>query len=176
MGRLIPRKRPDFLVDVFNKVHKSNPNTALLVFGEGPLKNQIVEKIEKYNIKDSVFLLGTTFGEEKIRFYNSSDVFIFPSINEGFVLVILEALAAGLPIVASKAVSFSESVQEGRNGFLVDPYNEKEWEKKMTELITGSMLRKKFAIKSRSIAVKKFSWKQTAANNLKYYNSLINDK
>lgn len=176
MGRLIPRKRPDFLIDVFNKVHKLNKNTALLIFGEGPLKDQISEKIEKYNIKNSVFLLGTTFGKEKIRFYNTSDIFVFPSINEGFVLVVLEALAAGLPIIASKAVSFSESVQDSKNGFLVDPYNANLWVKKMMELVNKKQLRKEFALKSRNIAVKKFSWQQTAANNLKYYKSLINGK
>lgn len=173
MGRLISRKRPDFLVEIFNKVHISNPKTALLIFGEGPLKNQIEEKIEQYQIKNSVFLLGKTFGQEKVRFYNSSDVFIFPSVNEGFVLVILEALAAGLPAIASKAVSFNEAITDNVNGLLVDPHNEKGWIASMEKLIKNPGFAKKMGKNSRRIAEERFSWKTTASGNLSFYKKLL---
>ena len=175
MGRLIPRKRPDFLVEVFVEVHKKNPNTALIIFGQGSLETEIKEIVQKYGLEKSVFLLGTTFGEEKIRFYNTSDAFVFPSVNEGFVLVVLEALAAGLPVLASKAVSFGEAVENGANGYLIDPNDKSEWVKKMLELATNKTLCIKMGKRSRNIAVERFSWKQAAVNNLKYYKQLTDD-
>lgn len=175
MGRLIPRKRPDFLVEVFQEVHKINPNTALIVFGQGPLEAEIKQKIIKYKLEENVFLLGITFGKEKIRFYNTSDAFVFPSVNEGFVLVVLEALAAGLPVIASRAVSFSEAVKDGKNGFLVEPSDKQAWVKKMLELANNNSLCIRMGKESRNIAVAKFSWKLAAANNLRYYKQLIND-
>ncbi len=175
MGRLIPRKRPDFLVEVFQEVHKINPNTALIIFGKGPLETEIRGKVKKYGLGKSVFLLGTTFGKEKIRFYNTSDAFVFPSVNEGFVLVVLEALAAGLPVLATKAVSFGEAVENGENGYLIDQNDKSAWVKKMLELANNKKLCIGMRKKSRDIAVERFSWQQTAANTLKYYKQLTND-
>ena len=175
MGRLIPRKRPDFLVEVFQEIHKINPNTALILFGQGPLEAEIKQKLKKYNLEGSVFLLGTTFGKEKIKFYNTSDVFVFPSINEGFVLVVLEALAAGLPVIASRAVSFSEAVEDGENGFLVEPNSKSAWVKKILELTNNRKLQLKMGKKSRRIAEQKFSWENTAKQNINFYMKAIDD-
>lgn len=175
MGRLIPRKRPDFLTEVFHEVHEKNPDTSLLIFGRGPLEREIREKVKRYSLEDSVFLLGTTFGKEKIRFYNSSNVFVFPSVNEGFVLVILEALAAGLPIIASKAVSFTESVEDGKNGYLIDPNNKSAWVKKMLELANNIELCRQMGKKSRALAIKEFSWENTAKQIINFYNKVVNE-
>ena len=173
MGRLIERKRPDFLLEIFNLVHKKYPGTALLIFGEGPLLKNLQDKIKRYSLEDCVYLLGTTFGAEKVRFYNSSDVFIFPSINEGFVLVILEALAAGLPIIASKAVSLGEAVDNHKNGILVDPYNMRKWREAMEFLIKNPGKSLEMGRLSRKIAEERVSWDPTAQNDLYFYQKII---
>lgn len=173
MGRLISRKRPDFLVEIFSQIHGKFPNTALLIFGKGPLEEKIRKQIKGDKLKNSVFLAGFTFGKEKNRFYNTSDVFIFPSINEGFVLVLLEALAAGLPVIASNAVSFNESIKNGENGLLVKPNVKSEWVKAMEELIINNNLRKSMGRSSRIIAENKFSWNRTVLNNIRIYQKLL---
>lgn len=173
MGRLISRKRPDFLIEVFRDVHKKFPKTTLLIFGEGPLKAKLKAQINQYKLQKSVFLTGFTFGKEKNRFYNTSDIFVFPSINEGFVLVILEALAAGLPIVTSRAVSFEEAILQNQNGYLVPPFNKTKWIEALQKLINNVSLRKRMGEKSRYIAEKRFSWDMTAQNNIEVYESLL---
>jgi len=173
MGRLIKRKRPDFLVEVFNRFHKIYPDSALLMFGLGPLANNLKKKIKEFHLKNSVFLLGTTFGREKNKFYNTSDAFILPSENEGFVLVVLEALAAALPIIASNAVSFGESVTNHYNGYLASPYDIDDWVNKMKSLATNKHLCQKMAKNSRQLAETKFSWENTAKQNILLYEKVV---
>jgi len=176
MGRLIERKRPIFLVEVFNVFHKIYPNSALLIFGKGPLEREIRKKIIQYRLENSIFLLGLVFGKEKIRYYNTSDAFIFPSINEGFVLVVLEALAAGLPIIATDAVSFKEAVINGKNGFLVKRDNIKNWVKVMETLTKNTQLAKRMGLNSRKEAETKFSWDKTAGEVDKSLKDLLFQK
>lgn len=103
IGRFIYQKNHDFLIDIFNKVVSEKSNSVLLMIGEGELKQQIEEKVKKYKIEDKVIFYGTT--DKVYELYNAMDCFVFPSIYEGFGIVLLEAQANGLPCYASDTIS-----------------------------------------------------------------------
>lgn len=99
VGRFIPEKNHDFLIDAFLNIKKSLPDAILLLAGKGPLEKTIRDKVRKLNIADSVFFIGVT--NKVDEFLKVVDVFIFPSINEGLGLAAIEAQAAGATCVLS---------------------------------------------------------------------------
>lgn len=103
VGRFVPQKNHSFLIDIFNEVNKINSNSILLLIGQGPLVNEIKEKVEKYSLTEKVFFLGQRRDLDKL--YQIFDVFVLPSIYEGLPLVGVEAQASGLPCVFSSSIT-----------------------------------------------------------------------
>lgn len=95
IGRFVKQKNHEFLIDIFNEIHKQNKNTILLLAGEGPLKEEIEQKAKDLNLEKSVKFLGQRKDANKL--YQAMDAFILPSLYEGLPVVGVEAQAAGLP-------------------------------------------------------------------------------
>lgn len=102
VGRFVQQKNHDFLIDIFSEVYKENKNTVLLLIGDGPLEEKIKEKVNKLNLKDSVYFLGIKENVNEIM--QAMDVFVFPSLYEGLGIVLVEAQCSGLPCVVSEEV------------------------------------------------------------------------
>ena len=81
VGRFMKQKNHDFLIDVFNELIKKNENSILMLIGQGPLLNEMKQKVRDLNIEDKVKFIGQVTNVEK--YYNIMDVFLFPSIYEG---------------------------------------------------------------------------------------------
>ena len=103
VGRLNEAKNHLFLLDVFFEYLKINPNSVLVLIGDGEKKKQIVQKIKKMGINSKVVLLGSRFDVNNL--INSFDVVVFPSIYEGLPLSLLELQANGLQCIVSDIVS-----------------------------------------------------------------------
>lgn len=93
----------------------------ILIIGEGPERRNLEQQIAKYQLQNKVLLLGAL--PQAYRYLRAFDFFILPSVKEGFPYAILEAMAAGLPIVATSVGGLPEIIEDGRNGFLVAPQN-----------------------------------------------------
>ena len=102
IGRFVEQKNHRFLIDVFYELHKKNKNTLLLLIGQGPLMDEMKEKVKKLGIDDSVKFLGQR--EDADKLYQAMDIFLFPSLYEGLGMVMIEAQCSGLPCVASTEV------------------------------------------------------------------------
>lgn len=102
VGRLTVQKNPFFLLEVFLEVNKRNPASILLWIGEGPLKKQLEDKIKQYKLENKVVFLGTR--QDVPDLMQAMDIFLFPSLYEGFGIVLLEAQASGLPCFTSTEV------------------------------------------------------------------------
>ena len=113
IGRFVAQKNHTFLIDIFSELHKKEKNSILLLIGQGPLMNEIQEKVEALGISDSVKFLGQR--DDANELYNIMDLFLFPSLYEGLGMVLIEAQANGLPCITStevpKIADISNNVQ-----------------------------------------------------------------
>ena len=103
IGRFNPPKNHDFLIDIFYEVYKSDNTAKLVLVGSGDLQKFIENKVEKYGLKDTVLFLGARDDVHEIL--QAFDVFVFPSLYEGFPVTSVEAQTAGLPCVLSNAIT-----------------------------------------------------------------------
>ena len=108
IGRFHEQKNHTFLIDVFAEVYKRDENTVLLLVGDGELKSAIAKKVENLSLKNAVIFTGIRTDVEK--FYQAFDVFVLPSLFEGFGIVLLEAQCSGLACVASNVVPLETDV------------------------------------------------------------------
>lgn len=102
IGRFAPEKNQTFLVDVFEEYLKLHPNTKLLLLGKGTLRDSIISKCKNKNIHSKCIFIESV--DNLDAYYSAMDIFIFPSICEGFGMVAAEAQAASLPVLASSTV------------------------------------------------------------------------
>lgn len=119
LSKLSPRKRPMDVLRAFNYVRdRQEARLALAVVGEGPERARIEEFIDQLDVPD-VYLLGFRNQSELPEIYGACDVFVLPSENEPWGLVVNEAMAAGLPVVVSDGVGAARDlVKDGSNGFV----------------------------------------------------------
>lgn len=102
IGRFETQKNHNFLIDIFNEILKQKENAILLLIGEGPLGNQIKEKVKNLNIETKVKFLGMI--EDVNKLYQAMDCFVLPSFFEGLGIVNIEAQCCGLPVFISDGV------------------------------------------------------------------------
>jgi len=119
IGRLNPQKNPLGFVDVARQVHQENQEIHFVWVGDGPLMSAVQEKIAIENLRDSFHLVG--FRSDISAFLALFDVFVLPSRWEAFPITILEAMAAGLPVIATAVSGVPEMVLDGETGWLVPP-------------------------------------------------------
>lgn len=103
IGRFHSQKNHMFLLEIFKLVLESQPNSKLLLVGDGPLKNEIIKKTIELNIKDKVIIAGIR--RDVPELLQSADVLLFPSLFEGLPGVVLEAQASGLPSIISDSIT-----------------------------------------------------------------------
>lgn len=118
IGRLVSAKGHLSFIEAFAQVHHQLPNAILVILGTGPLEATLRAKIHALDLNDKIMILPE-HAKQAGYFMQSFDVFVFPSVQEGFGLVLLEAMAAKLPIIASHIGGIPEVL--GNTGQLVAP-------------------------------------------------------
>lgn len=102
VGRFVEQKNHMFLIDIFSQVHKENEDTILLLIGQGPLQNQIKDKVKSLKLEKFVKFLGQRNDVNEL--YQTFDIFLLPSLYEGLGMVLIEAQCAGCYCIASTEV------------------------------------------------------------------------
>lgn len=102
VGRFSPQKNHKYLIDIFTKVNDLFPNTLLILVGDGPLRKDVEERVNTLGLTNKVIFLGSR--NDVARFYNAFDIFLFPSLHEGFGIALLEAQVNGLPCIISNVI------------------------------------------------------------------------
>ena len=108
VGRFVSTKNQEFIIDIFDLLHKNNLNTRLLLVGQGPDMDKIKEKVKKLSLDSSVMFLGQRNDINEL--YQAMDIFILPSLYEGLGIALIEAQESGLPCIASTDVSMDAEV------------------------------------------------------------------
>ena len=156
VGRLVEIKGVSYLIDAMKEVEG-----LLVIVGDGPIRSELQKQAE--SLGDKVVFLGPKSHDELRSVYASSDLFCAPSVTtakgekEGLGLVILEAMASGLPVVGSNSGGISQLIQDGVNGLLCEEKNSHELAKKINLLLTDDEMREK-VLENSAKTVKEFDY------------------
>lgn len=169
IGRLIPRKGFDYLIKSLPEVIKSAKKDFILeIVGDGPMRPDLSHMAEQLQVAQRVVFAGSVPYEKLVQKYNQADVFVLSSLAEGMPLVVLEAMACGLPIVASKVQGIQELVKDGVNGYLFTPADHHRLAQHLTAVINDDANRLRMGVESTKM-VKKYDWANIAEQYLHIY-------
>jgi glycosyltransferase involved in cell wall biosynthesis len=145
VGWLIPIKGVTYLLSAMSKVLEKHPKSMLVLVGKGDDKGEeeikLKEQAERAGLADKVRFLGWRSDVDEIM--GCFDIFVLPSLNEGMGRVLVEAMAAGLPIVASRVGGIPDLVKNGQNGLLVPPKDASALENAISALLEDQEKRKR---------------------------------
>jgi len=175
LGSLKPRKNLLFLLDVFAEVHREEAATFLIIGGKGAQEAELKRHAQELGIRDSVAFPGYIAEGEKVVYYKLADIFVLPSLLEGFGLVAAEAMACGKPVVASNTSSLPEVVVDGKTGFLADPTRVDDFVEKILRLVRDPDLRREMGEKGRMHVLQNFSWDGASRKVLGVYQQVLDE-
>ena len=157
VARLDPVKNFPRLIKSFARVVDAVPKSRLMVVGGGDQFHQLNELIRQLKLQDSVLLTGMR--SDSAHCMRAMDIYILPSLYEGFSVTILEAMATGLPVLAGRVGGTPELVQDGVNGYLfeIDETQEECMVTLMIRLCEDSVLRQKLGQQGRQQVLEKFT-------------------
>jgi len=130
------------------------------------------EAVKNLNMEKEVTFLGFVDDSDLPKLYTAADLFVFPSLHEGFGLPILEAMACGAPVITSNVFCMPEVA--GGAAVLVNPYDVNEIARAMYNVLTNDELRKEM-IKRGMRRAKQFSWRKCAEEHLKAYKDILHE-
>jgi glycosyltransferase involved in cell wall biosynthesis len=173
--RLIKWKSPELLISAFARVLEVVPDAKLVIAGSGREEDNLSRQIRGLNITNSVFMVGKLPKEKVAQLMAAADVFVLPSKMESFGLTLLEASAAGLPVVCSNAGGIPEVFQDGFDALLYPPGDDDAMAKAIIRLIQDRELAKKISANAVQTA-SKFTWARTAEQTLQIYKEVLQEK
>lgn len=172
VGRLEPRKGLDVLVRAFLRLRAARPDVRLCVVGEGPERERCQRMIPP-SIRPDVLFVGAVSQEELPRYHASADIFASPATGgESFGIVLLEAMAAGLPVVASDIPGYRTVLKEGRQGRLVPPSDAFALADALATFLANEKLCRAMAQQGRQTAAE-YDWPVVAARIETIYHQVV---
>jgi len=168
-GRIAKEKNLEFLIKSFKLVLNKKPNTYLMLVGSRTKKDYLVDLIKKLNLETKVFLVGHSNAVQ--NYYGAADLFVFSSVSETQGLVLVEAMAAGIPVVAVDSPGVRDVVN-GKNGFMVQD-SIRDFSEKVIKVLDDDKLREKMSQNARKTA-SSYSIQKMSKRMLKVYKSVLN--
>lgn len=159
-----------------NEKYKSIVNAKIIGSELDVTINHLVSEIIRYNINNNVEILGQKFDSEKMQLIANSDVLVYPTLNDAFPLVILEAMQFGIPVIASREGAIPEIVDDGITGFLVDKNNPDQIKEKLITLIENQDLRYNMGVAARKKFMEKYTLEIFEKNMVNTLNQIIQEK
>jgi glycosyltransferase involved in cell wall biosynthesis len=169
VGRLAPQKAPDVLLEAFARIADRTPSARLVFVGSGPLEATLRQRIDQLGLKSRVLLTGDQVATTLMPAF---DIFCLSSRYEGMTYVLLEALRAGLPIVATDVGGVSLCVAEDINGIIVEPGNAAALAEALSRVSNSDATRRRFAGESLARA-QRFTADRMVEQTLAIYESAV---
>lgn len=165
VARQYPRKDTATLVRAVARLVRGGLPVRLLVVGGGPELERLRRLAARVGLGDRARLPGELPGEAVTRAYRDADLFCLPSLQEGFGIAFLEAMAAGLPVVACRAGAAPEVVDHGETGLLCPPRSVRDLARSLRRLLTSPRLRREMGDRGRRRAAR-YGWPEVAGRFL----------
>lgn len=170
VGTVQPRKNYQMLIQAFAPLADKFPHNLYIAGGKGWLYDEMMAEIEKQGLTERVCFIGFVDDADLPTLYSAADLYLFPSIYEGFGLPMLEAMACGVPVIASNVSSLPEVGEE--TAVMLPSHDLLQWTQKMDTLLSDSEQRQKMVAAGLQ-QVRKFSWKKASAQLLSIYQTLL---
>lgn len=161
VGRLHPVKGVQYLIEAMAIVHREMSEVELVIVGDGIERSRLEELADKLDLHGNIQFAGQVPQERVPSIMHRADAFVLPSLSESFGIVNLEAMAAGLPIIATKVGGIPEIVNEGVNGYLVNAKRPDEIADRILMLLRNDEVREKISVNNREKA-EMFTWGRVA--------------
>ena len=174
-GRLIDVKGVEYLIRAFPSVLEKHANAKLLVVGSGPCKGDLVNVSERLHLQGRVVFQEPVSQEELARYFSTADVVVLPSVRtdegetEGLGLVLLEAMACGVPVIGSATGGIPDIIKDGETGLIALQMNPHDLAEKILRILDDEALRKKVTEKGFGFVKQEFSWAVVAERFKKIY-------
>jgi glycosyltransferase involved in cell wall biosynthesis len=158
VGRLVPGKGLSYLLQAWAQVVTRYPSATLLLVGDGPLRRELEEQAESLNVQSRVRFLGAR--QDVHLILQEADLAISPSLSEGLSNSILEAMASGLPVVATRIPGTAELIEDGRTGILVQPADSEDLARGILSLLADADMRRRLGAQAAEVVRSRYSLSQ----------------
>ena len=150
VGELTKRKNHMVMIEALARLKEYD--ILYVICGDGPLKAQLRAKAEELGVRDRLKLLG--FRKDIAELHKAADIFVFPSLQEGLPVAVMEAMASGLPIVASKIRGNEDLISNNQGGYLINPKDSEQIAKAIEKMIQNPEKREKMEKRNLEIITK----------------------
>jgi len=152
IGRMVEVKNQTFLIDVINEMHNKSIPAKLDIYGEGPARESLQKKIDKYKLNDFIILKGIV---DKIQdILPQYSLYLHSATHEPFGLAILEAMASGLPVISLDGAGNRDIIEQGKNGYMVFDKSPEVFAEKAIELMKDEKTYKRMSSYANNFAFK----------------------
>lgn len=172
IAQLIPRKGHRYLLEAVAQIRAGYPNLKLIIFGQGPLENELRERTARLGLGGTVQFAG--FRQELDDYLACLDLLVHPALAEGLGIAALKAAAARVPVVACAVGGLTEAVADDTTGFLVAPKDVDALAKAIAELLENPERRREFGEAGRARMQSDFSIEAMVDDHVQLYESILN--
>lgn len=175
VGRLYARKGLFTLIESMPAVVKRFPHAKFIISGKGQSDemHKLLLYAEKLGVKDNIIFTGYYPDKKLPKLYQAADIFAFSTFYEHHPFAILEALATGLPVVTTTVGGIPETIESGKNGFLVEPFNPKTFGEKILYLLDHPAFAKEMGAQARKTIVENYDWRIVVKDAMKVYDQAL---
>lgn len=172
-GRMIEVKGLEYLIQAMKMVVNRYPNSYLMLIGDGPIKHKLIELATTLSLNENVTFVGNVPNNSVPRYLHHADIFVLPSLSEGLPVSLLEAMAAGKPVIASNVGGISDLIKDGINGFLVESKDAEQIAKKINYLLEHPAERIRMGLESKKLVEENFTWDKIAEKTIEIYRNIL---
>lgn len=166
IARLVPWKGLDTLIEIMPELLKENPNFRLIIIGDGPEKDNLESKIKSHKLENKVKMTGRVNHEKVIEYLKNGDLFVLNTGYEGLSHQLIEAMAAGIPIITTNVCGNPETIRDGYNGLLINYNNREQLKEAILKIWRNKELRERF-IENGYKELEKFRFERMIEETLK---------
>jgi glycosyltransferase involved in cell wall biosynthesis len=174
VAQLIPRKGHRYLLDAVEALRRNHPQLHVLLFGKGPLQHELAREITQRGLNDIVHLVG--FRNDLPQWLGGLDILAHPADMEGLGVSLLQASAAAVPIVTSRAGGLPEAVEDGVSGLLIPPGDVAALTQALRRLLDEPVLRRQLGAAGRARILSQFSIAAMVDGNLAVYRKVLAER